>query len=134
MLPESSVIELGCGAGEPVTRLLSEHHEVIAVDISTESLRLALEAAPGATLMAADLTDLDFPVASADAVIAFYALGHVPPEGHRPLLAKAVSWLRPGGVLLINAPVAAGEGIEPDWLVGVPMYFGGIGKMRPSRR
>jgi hypothetical protein len=38
-----------------------------------------------------------------------------------------VSWLRPRGLLLISAPVSAGEGIDPNWL-GVPMYFGGIGQ------
>jgi SAM-dependent methyltransferase len=84
------------------------------------------EAAPRATLVAADIIELDLPAAGADAVVAFYAFGHLPPEAHRPVLTKAVSWLRPGGLLVINVPISAGEGIEPDWL-GVPMYFGGIG-------
>jgi SAM-dependent methyltransferase len=110
-----------------VTRRLSELHDVVGFDISTQQVRLAREAAPRATLSVADITELDLPPASADAVVAFYVLGHVPPEEHRPLLAKAAAWLRPGGVLLVNAPVGASEGVEPDWL-GVPMYFGAIGK------
>lgn len=44
---------------------------------------------------------------------------------NRPVLTKAVSWLWPGGLLVINVPTSAGEGIEPD-CIGVPMYFGGI--------
>jgi SAM-dependent methyltransferase len=125
--PGSRVIELGCGAGEPVTRRLSELHDVVAVDVSTEQLRLAGEAAPRATLIEADITELDLPAASADAVIAFYAFGHLPPQAHWPVLTKAVSWLRSGGLLVINVPLSAGEGVEPHWL-GVPMYFGGIGR------
>ncbi len=128
LAPGSSVIELGCGAGEPVTRRFSERHHVTGVDVSTEQLRLAAEVAPSATLIAADITAIDFPPASADAVIGFYVFGHVPPDAHRPLLAKAVSWLRPGGLLVINVPVADGDGIDPDWL-GVPMYFGAIGEV-----
>jgi SAM-dependent methyltransferase len=127
LAPASRVIELGCGAGEPVARRLSERHDLIGIDISTEQLRLARAAAPRATLIAADIAQLELPTASADAVIAFYALGHLPPEEHRRVLTNAVSWLRPGGLLVINAPLTAGEGIEPDWL-GVPMYFGGIGQ------
>lgn len=124
--PEGHVVDLGCGAGEPVTRRLSEHHDVVGVDVSTEQLRLAHDAAPRATLIQADITQFDRPPASADAVVAFYAFGHLPPAAHRPLLARAVSWLRPGGLLLVNVPVTAGDGIDPDWL-GVPMYFGAIG-------
>lgn len=125
--PKSDVIELGCGPGDPVTRALAERHAVIGVDISPEQLRLAQQAAPSATFIAADMTEVDFPAASADAVVSFYALGHIPPQAHRPLLAKIASWLRPGGFLLTSAPLGTGGVIEPDWL-GVPMYFGGIGQ------
>jgi hypothetical protein len=42
-------------------------------------------------------------------------------------LIAAVSWLRPGGLFVINTPLSVGDGIQRDWL-GVPMYFGGIGR------
>lgn len=126
LAPGSSVIELGCGAAEPVTRTLAERHDVIAVDLSREQLRLARDAAPRATFIAADMTEVDFPPASVDAVVAFFVFGHLPPAEHGPLLAKAAAWLRPGGFLLFSTPVDAADGMELDWL-GVPMYFGGIG-------
>ena len=127
LAPGDRVIELGCGSGEPVARRVSERHELIGIDISTEQLRLARGAAPRATFIEADIAELDLPAGSADAVIAFYVLGHLPPRQHRAVLSAAVSWLRPGGLLVINAPITVGEGIEHDWL-GVPMYFGGIGR------
>jgi hypothetical protein len=51
-------------------------------------------------------------------------------SGSPALLAQVLrrigDWLRPGGLMVISVPVAAGEGVDPDWL-GVPMYFGGLG-------
>jgi hypothetical protein len=38
----SDVLELGSGAGEPVTRRLAERHRVTAVGISAEQLRLPM--------------------------------------------------------------------------------------------
>ena len=127
LAPNSRVVELGCGAGEPVARRLSEHHDLIGIDISTEQLRLSRATARRTTFIKADIAQLELPTESVDAVIAFYALGHLPPRQHRQVLAAAVSWLRPGGLFVINVPVTVGEGIEHDWL-GVPMYFGGIGQ------
>jgi ubiquinone/menaquinone biosynthesis C-methylase UbiE len=69
LAPGSRVIELGCGAGDPVARRLSEHHDVIGVDISTEQLRLAQATAPRAAFIEADMAHLELPQASADAVI-----------------------------------------------------------------
>jgi SAM-dependent methyltransferase len=125
--PRSLILELGCGPGEPATRLLAEHHRVIAVDASFVQLSLARGAAPNAMLVQGDMTRFAVQESTLDAVASFYALGHVPSHLHAPLFASIARWLRPGGVLLANAPVGAGDGIEPGWL-GVDMFFGGIGE------
>lgn len=124
--PGSTVLDLGCGPGDPVTRLLSEQHVVLGVDLSMGQLRLARRLAPDASLVQADLTDVAFAPGSVDAVVSFYALGHLPSREHAPLLARIASWLRPGGLLLTSAPLQPGDGVEDGWL-GVPMFFGGIG-------
>jgi SAM-dependent methyltransferase len=117
------VLELGCGAGEPVTRRLAERHRVTAVDISAEQLRLAAERAPGARLLQASMLDAAFEAGSFDAVAAFYAITHVPRRQHADLLSRIAGWLRPGGVLLISMGASDDPGtVEDDWL-GVPMYF-----------
>ncbi len=107
LAPNSRVVELGCGAGEPVARRLSEHHDLIGIDISTEQLRLSRATARRTTFIKADIAQLELPTESVDAVIAFYALGHLPPRQHRQVLAAAVSWLRPGGLFVINVPVTS---------------------------
>jgi SAM-dependent methyltransferase len=125
--PGGVVVDLGCGPGDPATRLLSEQHTVLGVDLSTAQLRLARALAPRASLVVADITRFELAPASVDAVVSFFALGHLPPDSHAPLLASVARWLRPGGLLLTSAPLIAGEGVDPGWL-GVPMYFGGIGE------
>jgi cyclopropane fatty-acyl-phospholipid synthase-like methyltransferase len=125
--PDSLVLDLGCGPGEPATRMLTEHHRVIGVDASYEQLRLAQHAAPTAAFVQADMTHLVVAPGSLDAVASFYALGHVPSDRHAPLMHAISTWLRPGGLLLTSAPLAPGDGHESDWL-GVPMFFGGIGE------
>jgi ubiquinone/menaquinone biosynthesis C-methylase UbiE len=83
--PGSLVLELGCGSGEPATRLLAERHRVVGIDASREQLRLAQVAAPTASLVQADMTNVAIRDGCLDAVASFYALGHVPEEEHRGL-------------------------------------------------
>ena len=124
LLPAGAeVLELGCGAGVPVTQALAERGRVTGVDISAEQIALAERLVPDATFIHADMTALDFPAGSFDAVVAFYALTHVPRAEHQALLARIAGWLRPGGLLL--ATMGAGDSpdmVEPDWL-GAPMFF-----------
>ena len=122
----SRVVDLGCGPGDPATRLLSDRHDVIGVDISAGQLTIARRLAPGAALVQADLAELALQPASVDAVVSFYALGHLPSHAHVPLIERIGGWLRPGGLFLASAPLAAGDDVVDQWL-GVPMSFGGIG-------
>jgi ubiquinone/menaquinone biosynthesis C-methylase UbiE len=128
LAPGSTVLELGCGPGDPATRLLSAAHRVVGVDLSSGQLALARGHAPDALLVQADMTRLSVRPASVDAIASFFALGHLPAAAHAPLLASFGGWLRPGGVLMTTVPVTPEDGmVEQVWL-GVPMFFGGIGR------
>src|SRR4026208_1130477 len=72
------VLELGCGAGIPMTAALAEDRDVTGVDISARQIELARENVPAATFVHSDMTTLEFEAASFDAVVAFYSLTHVP--------------------------------------------------------
>jgi SAM-dependent methyltransferase len=124
LLPSGAeVLELGCGAGVPVTQALAERCRVTGVDISTEQIALAERHVPDATFIRADMTTLDFPAGSFDAVVAFYALTHVPRAEHAHLLGQIAGWLRPGGLLFATMGAHdSPDGVEPDWL-GTPMFF-----------
>jgi cyclopropane fatty-acyl-phospholipid synthase-like methyltransferase len=121
----AAVLELGCGAGIPVTRRLAERQRVTAVDLSARQVELARQNVPGATVLQADALALKLPESSFDAVVSLYMSGHVPRDEQRELLRRIARWLRPGGRLLMTLTRGASDGVvEDDWL-GAPMYFSG---------
>jgi SAM-dependent methyltransferase len=123
----SDVLELGCGAGIPMTAALADGRTVTGVDISEIQIAAARRNVPAATFVLADMTTLDFEPASFDAVVAFYALTHVPRDEQAGLLERIRRWLRPGGLFLatMGADDEPGD-VEADWL-GVDMYFSHFG-------
>lgn len=119
----TDVLDLGCGAGVPMTRALADGRRVTGVDISARQIELARAKVPDATFIHADMTALDLPAASLDAVTAFYALTHVPRTDLPALLASIHRWLRPGGVFVATMGAQdAPDEVEADWL-GAPMFF-----------
>jgi len=112
---DEAALDLGCGAGVPVTRWLAERLAVTGVDLSTRQLALAREAVPGATFVQADMGAVDFPPASFAAVVSLYAIIHLPREEQPALLARIARWLKPGGRFLATWPVIAWEGEDRDW-------------------
>ena len=68
------VLDLGCGAGIPSTRLLAERFEVTGVDVSEVQLQLARTNVPQATFVHGDFSDLAFPDEWFDGITAFYSI------------------------------------------------------------
>jgi SAM-dependent methyltransferase len=99
--PGARVVDLGCGAGIPATRELATCGlQVLGVDFSAVQLRRARRLVPDARLIQADMTALALRPASADAVVSFYALIHVPVAEQQALFGRIRDWLRPGGYFL----------------------------------
>lgn len=129
-VPEDApVLDLGCGAGVPVTQWLAARRRTIGVDLSLRQLELARQHVPGADLIQSDMTEIEFPVGSFGAVVAMYAIIHVPRENHRLLLERIYRWLRPGGRFLATWPLNEWEGEERDWWGwGAPMWWSHFGR------
>lgn len=125
-LPDgAAVLELGCGAGIPITQCLAERFTVTGVDLSIRQIELARRNVPTATFLHGDMTEMDFAPASFDGVCAFYAIMHVPREEHAAMLGRIGTWLRPNGLFVASFSHSGSAGeIEADWL-GAPMYFSG---------
>jgi cyclopropane fatty-acyl-phospholipid synthase-like methyltransferase len=123
--PGCKVLDLGCGNGLPMSRLLSGRFEVLGVDLSEVQIRRASRLVPQATFRRADMVSLKLPKASLDGICCIYALIHVPRSQQQAVIAKAASWLKPGGVFLLIVGMHAGEGSEHDWLgvKGATMFW-----------
>ena len=127
--PEAPVLDLGCGAGVPVTRWRAARCAVTGVDLSARQLALARGHVPGATFIQSDMAAIDFPPDSFAAVVATYAIIHLPREEQHALLARIARWLRPGGCFLATWPRDAWEGEEADWCGwGAPMWWSHHGR------
>ena len=126
--PDAPLLDLGCGAGLPVTRWLAERHPVTGVDLSARQLELARTHVPSGVFIRADMTEVDFPGGTFGGVLALHAIIHVPREKHSSLLRRIHGWLRPGGHFLATWPLSAWEGEETNWSGwGAPMWWSHFG-------
>jgi SAM-dependent methyltransferase len=116
------VLDLGCGCGVPVTKLLGERFRVTGVDISPVQIDRARKLVPKARFLVEDMTIVGFDDESFAAVVSFFALIHVPLEEQREILRKLYRWLRRGGWLLATVGARSWTGIDPNWH-GAPMYW-----------
>jgi len=127
----AAVLELGCGPGVDAVEF-ANGRVYTGVDISDTMVELARARVPEATFVRADLSDIEFPKRSFEAVVSLYVFGHLPAEEHVPVLRRVFDWLAPGGVFCASFPLTAGDEVEPDF-IGVPMFFGGIGRDATER-
>jgi SAM-dependent methyltransferase len=141
------VLELGCGAGLPVTKVLLEHIApqltVTANDLSPTQIGLArtnlssyltspspdeplrLNLTPG------DMTQLTFPPSTFSLILAFYSLIHLPRTEQTTLMQRIATWLKPGGLTLINFAAEEDEHVVNEaWLgeKGAWMYWSSWGE------
>lgn len=99
----SSVLEVGCGAGQLLALLTDEYDHVVGVELNDEMASLAREAAPTAEVITADMKTVDLGTRF-DAIV---MLGRVLPhaltdEEGIELLRNCYTHLQPGGVIVFN--------------------------------
>jgi SAM-dependent methyltransferase len=130
----SEVLDLGCGAGLPTTSRLSQRFAVTGVDISRRQIERARSNVPNARFIEADMTGIELPPSSFDAVVAFYSIIHVPRDEHLGLMRSIAGWLRHGGLFTAAMTLSGGpaehaceadHAYEEDWM-GAPMYWSGF--------
>lgn len=118
LLPKNAkVLDVGCGAGVPITKFLVESgFDVTGVDFSESMLKLARRNVPEARFIKKDMTKLDFKSNSFDGLTACYSIIHVPREKHFSLFQSLHRIIKPNGVMLIS--------IGPDDWEGTDEYYG----------
>jgi cyclopropane fatty-acyl-phospholipid synthase-like methyltransferase len=121
--PGSRVLDIGCGAGVPVTSSLAGRFRVTGVDFSNEQIRRARLNVPQAEFIESDIMAVKFSAESFDAVVAFFVLFHLPCDEQRELLHRVHDWLVPDGLLLATLSVFNEPPYTENDFFGVPMYW-----------
>lgn len=117
------LLELGCGAGVPVTRMLLDRGaRVVANDISAKQIEMARVRCPEAQLYEGDMMELTFDACSFDGAMSFYALFHLPRAEQKTLLARVYDWLRPGALFVFNLAVEDDDEIYGE-MMGRGMFW-----------
>ena len=125
LLPERpDVLELGSGAGVESSRILAARGRLTGIDISAEQVRRARARIPAARFLHADVSTVELPRASFDAVVSFYVLNNLPRDELGRLFGRVAGWLRPGGLFLASLPQSDNPGWRGEWL-GAEMFFAG---------
>ena len=127
LAPGATVLDVGCGTGVPTTRRLTDAGlSVTGVDISPVMLDIARRNVPEAEFVHRDIVDLDPAEGTYDAVVAYFALLHLP----RALIPRALSVLHsliaPGGWLTLSMVEADVDDLPIPFLghhVRVTGYF-----------
>ena len=123
----AAVLDMGCGAGIPITRTLAQQFVVTGVDISEEQLRRAKQHVPTATFILGDMLTIAFPPSHFDAVVAFYSIFHTPREEHAHLFRRIHRWLKSHGYLLVTFALQAEAAYTEQDFFGVSMYWSNYG-------
>jgi cyclopropane fatty-acyl-phospholipid synthase-like methyltransferase len=116
------VLDLGCGAGVPATRLLVQKgFDVVGIDFSHVQIERARQLVPHASFIESDLVTFECEASSFDAVVSFYTLIHLPLQNQQDTFPRIRSWLHQGGLFLGIVGHHGWTGIE-DYL-GAPMFW-----------
>ncbi len=122
--PGAAVLDLGCGAGDPVAgKLRARGMAVTGVDFAPAMLALARARWPDMPLIQMDMRVLELP-ARFDAIVSWDAFFHLTPEAQRRCLPRLARHLRPGGRLLLTVGPAASEVVGQ--VAGAPVYHASL--------
>ncbi|KAJ5963384.1 Methyltransferase type 11 [Penicillium vulpinum] len=136
---QTSILELGCGAGVPCTQLLAsrEYISVTANDISDTQIAMAKKRLPeSVNLIPGDMMELKFGQEQFDAVVAMYSIIHLPRDEQTTILHRIHDWLKPGGRLLANfSETGFASSSDQSWLGGTKgaMHWSGWGRTEMNR-
>ncbi|WP_201344423.1 class I SAM-dependent methyltransferase [Thiohalobacter sp. COW1] len=112
-LDGAGIIELGCGAAQHTRAIAGTGRpgSILACEVDTvqHEKNLAIDDLPGVTFVHAGAEAIPAEDASADIVMMFKSLHHVPVELMDTAMGEIARVLRPGGMAYISEPVYAGD-------------------------
>jgi SAM-dependent methyltransferase len=122
--PNARVLDLGCGAGDPIARFFIERgFDLTGVDAAPAMIAISKERFPDAKWVVADMRGIVLPLCF-DAVIAWDSFFHLNRDEQRAMFAVFAKHVTPGGVLLFTAGPRDGE--VSGYLYGNELYHASL--------
>lgn len=122
--PGDEILDLGCGAGEPVAaHLITQGRRVCGVDFAGPSLALARRRFPRHRWIEGDMRRLDLPHLFAG-IVAWDSFFHLAPDEQARTLPLIARHLAPGGAFLVTVGPAASEALGA--VNGAPVYHSSL--------
>lgn len=110
--PHADILDLGCGGGEPVARLLVDQgFRLTGLDASPPLIHLARTRFPRHRWIEGDMRQFSADPGAYDGILAWSSLFHLEVEAQGALIRRFGLWLKKGGVALFNTGAAHGTAI-----------------------
>ncbi len=114
LLPNSRILDLGCGPGRDSKYFVEQGHKVVGADISAHMIDLAREVVSQAEFIVSDIESLVLEKESFDAVWASASLLHVSKQAMPGVLTNLYRSLKPGGIFYVSMKKGMGEELKAD--------------------
>lgn len=122
--PNARVLDLGCGAGQPIADwLIGEGFRLTGLDFSEAMLAIARRRRPHEDWRLGDMRSLDLDERFGG-IIAWNSFFHLSPDDQRAALPRFARHLEPGGVLMVTVGPDAGEVLGQ--VEGEPVYHASL--------
>ncbi len=122
--PGASILDIGCGSGEPIAHyLLSHGFRVTGLDSSPSMIAICRDRFPAAEWLVGDMRAMDLG-RRFDAVLAWYSFFHLHEDDQRPMFARFAAHSKPGKPLMFTSGPQHGEAIGE--FEGEPLYHASL--------
>ena len=125
LLPaDGSVLDLGCGVGEPLAGyVVSQGYDVTGVDSSASLIGICRERFPGQTWIVADMRDLSLGQ-QFNGILAWDSFFHLSPDDQRRMFPLFKRHAAPGAALMFTSGPA--HGVAIGRFEGEPLYHASL--------
>ncbi len=123
--PPGTVLDIGCGSGEPIARWFVERgYDVTGIDLVEDMLAMCRARFPAMRWRQCDMRRIDLGE-QFDIVIAWDSFFHLPPDDQRGMFETFRRHTAPRGVLVFTSGLIAGEAVGGD-LFGDLLYHASL--------
>lgn len=122
--PRASILDVGCGSGEPIARYLIENgYDVIGIDSSPSLIGMCKDRFPHEAWIVADMRTLSLD-RRVDGILAWDSFFHLCPEDQRRMFPIFSRHANPRAALMFTSGPSHGETIGS--YRGEPLYHGSL--------